>query len=389
MADMPDPIDLDSTTDADGAAARKAQLRKPLLLLAPVAVVIGILYFYLTGGRYEGTDNAALQTGQILLSANVSGRVIAVEVQENQHVKAGQILFRINPDTYRTAVAEAEAQLASARTDIGSLRADYRENQSDAQAAEARLLYANREAARQKALVVEGISSQAQYDQALLAVATAKDAIGAARAKAESTAASLSGTVDAPVDAQPKVRGATAALDRARIALNDTVVRAPQDGIVTRVHQLQVGGYVTASRPLFVMTGTRFWVQANFKESQLRYMRVGQPATVEIDAFPDLKLTGHLASFSPGTGNSFALLPAENATGNWVKVVQRLPVELHLDALPADLPLHAGLSAKVTVDTGHKRHLIGADTPPSVPPRAQGASGKGASSERGTGPALP
>ncbi len=376
MADMPDAIEQDSsragTAAADGAAARKAQLRKPLLLLAPVAVVIGIVYFYLTGGRYEATDNAALETGQISLSANVSGKVIAVEVEENQRVRAGQILFRINPDTYLTAVAEAEAQLATAHTEVGAMRADYRENQSDARAAEAKLLYAQREAARQKALVAEGISSQAQYDQALLAVATARDAIGASKAKAESTAASLSGTVNAPADAQPAVRRAKAALDRARIALGDTVVRAPQDGIVTRVHQLQVGSYVSAARPLFVMTGTRFWVQANFKESQLRYMRVGQPATVEIDAFPDVKLTGRVASFSPGTGNSFALLPAENATGNWVKVVQRLPVELHLDSVPTDLPLHAGLSAEVTVDTGHKRHLIGEDTPPSVPQKGSG-----------------
>jgi membrane fusion protein (multidrug efflux system) len=161
------------------------------------------------------------------------------------------------------------------------------------------------------------------------------------------------------------VQQALAAYRRARLALDDTVVRAPQDGIVTRVHQLQVGSYVTASRPVFVMTGKRFWVQANFKENQLRYMRVGQPATVTIDAFSGRKLKAHIASFSPGTGNSFSLLPAENATGNWVKVVQRLPVEIALDEVPADLPLHAGLSAEVTVDTGHKRHLIGPDTPPT------------------------
>jgi membrane fusion protein (multidrug efflux system) len=368
MADMPDHIEQDSAEEAEGAAARKAQLRKPLLLLAPVAVIIGILYFYLTGGRYVSTDNAALQTGQVMVSANVSGKVIAVEVQENQRVKVGQVLFRINPDTYLTVVAEAEAQFAAARADIGATRADYRENQSDLRAAQAKLVFAQREAARQKSLFAEGISSQAQYDQAVLAVSTAQDEIGAAKAKAESTSARLSGDVDAFADTQPAVRKAKAAYDRARIALNDTIVRAPQDGIVTRVNQLQVGSYVSASRPLFVMSGTRFWVQANFKESQLRYMRVGQPVTIEVDAFPDLKLTGRIASFGPGTGNSFALLPAENATGNWVKVVQRLPVEVHLDKVPTDLPLHAGLSVDVTVDTGRKRHLFGADSPPSVPP---------------------
>jgi len=367
VADMPDPI------EQDAAAARKARLRKPLLLLAPVALVIGGLYFYLTGGRFESTDNAALQTGQVSIMANVGGRVIAVEVGENQRVRKGQVLFRINPDTYLTAVAEAEAQLAVARTGVGSLRADYRENVSGVGAAQAQLLYAQREAGRQRSLLAEGISSQQQVDQAMLAVSTARDAIAAAKAKADSVRASLSGNVDAPVDAQPDVRRARAALDRARIALGDTVVRAPQDGIVTRVHQLQLGSYVTPSRPLFVMTGTRFWVQANYKESQLRYMRIGQPAEVKIDAFPDVRIRGRIASFSPGTGNSFALLPAENATGNWVKVVQRLPVELHIDGVSADLPLHAGLSAEVTVDTGHKRHLIGADTPPVVPAQ-KGAS---------------
>lgn len=371
--DEPDVIP--SAADAEVTTAdRRARLRMPLLLAAPVVAVIAILYFYLTGGRYESTDNASLQTGQVAITANVNGRVIAVAVNENQLVKAGQILFRLDPDKFETAVAEAAGQLAAARANVGSLRADYSENTAEVAAAEARLAYAQGEAARQKSLLREGISSQAQYDQAVLAVRTASEAIGAARAKAESVRATLSGNVDAPADSQPAVQQALAAYRRARLALADTVVRAPQEGVVTRVHQLQVGSYVTALRPVFVMTGTRFWVQANFKESQLRYMRVGQPATVEIDAFPGHELKAHVASFSPGTGNSFSLLPAENASGNWVKVVQRLPIEIALDEIPPDLPLHAGLSTEVTVDTGHQRHLFGADTPPTNPGAPRGAS---------------
>lgn len=369
-----DPAAIPSAVDAEITSAdRRARLRMPLLLAAPVVLVIAILYFYLTGGRYESTDNSSLQTGQVAITANVSGTVIAVEVNENQVVKPGQVLFRINPDKFETAVAEAAGQLAAARANVGSLRADYSENAADLAAAEARLAYAQGEAARQKSLLREGISSQAQYDQAVLDVRTAREAIGAARAKTESVRATLSGDVDAPADSQPAVRQALAAYRRARLALGDTVVRAPQEGVVTRVHQLQVGSYVTASRPVFVMTGTRFWVQANFKENQLRYMRVGQPATVDIDAFPGRELKAHVASFSPGTGNSFSLLPAENASGNWVKVVQRLPVEIALDEIPRDLPLHAGLSADVTVDTGHRRHLFGADTPPTSPGPPKGA----------------
>jgi membrane fusion protein (multidrug efflux system) len=171
--------------------------------------------------------------------------------------------------------------------------------------------------------------------------------------------ANLSGDIGGPVDRQPRVRKALADLERARLDLGYTEVRAPQDGIVTKVNQLQVGSYVSASRPVFTLAGRRLWVEANFKEDQLTYMRVGQKATVEVDAFPDRVFRGHVASFSPGTGNSFALLPAENATGNWVKVVQRLPVQIELDEVPADIPLHAGLSAEVTVDTGHRRHLFG------------------------------
>ena len=369
-----DPAAIPSAVDAEITSAdRRARLRMPLLLAAPVVLVIAILYFYLTGGRYESTDNSSLQTGQVAITANVSGTVVAVEVNENQVVKPGQVLFRINPDKFETAVAEAAGQLAAARANVGSLRADYSENAADLAAAEARLAYAQGEAARQKSLLREGISSQAQYDQAVLDVRTAREAIGAARAKTESVRATLSGNVDAPADSQPAVRQALAAYRRARLALGDTVVRAPQEGVVTRVHQLQVGSYVTASRPVFVMTGTRFWVQANFKENQLRYMRVGQPATVDIDAFPGRELKAHVASFSPGTGNSFSLLPAENASGNWVKVVQRLPVEIALDEIPRDLPLHAGLSADVTVDTGHRRHLFGADTPPTSPGPPKGA----------------
>jgi membrane fusion protein (multidrug efflux system) len=247
------------------------------------------------------------------------------------------------------------------------MQADYQEALSQVAAAEARYKLAQTEAARQQSLVKEGISSRAQYDAAITEVRTARSAIAAAQAKAESLRASLSGNVNAPVDQQPEVRKAASQLAQARIDLRDTVVRAPKDGIVTRVNQLQVGNYVQPGRPVFMLTGKRFWVQANFKENQLRYMRVGQPATIKIDAYPDYELKGHVESFSPGTGNSFSILPAENATGNWVKVVQRLPVQIVIDKAPAELPLSTGLSVEVEVDTGHERKLFGPDKPPTTP----------------------
>lgn len=345
----------------DPTPARRSRLRLPLLLAAPIlAIAIG-LFVYLSGGRYQSTDNGYVKAGLVPVAASVSGPVVAVMVHNNQRVRAGDILFRIDPAPFQAAVDEAAADLANARTQVSSLRANYREGEAGLAAARARLAYAEREAARQKSLLAEGISSQNQYDQAVLAAQTARQQIQTSVQQNAGVAATLTGSVDAPTAAQPAVQRAEAALERARLNLGYTVVRAAQDGIVTKVDQLQRGSYVTAAKPVFTLAGTRLWIEGNFKEDQLDHMRVGQRATFHVDAFPDLKLTGRLTSFSPGTGNSFALLPAENATGNWVKVVQRLPVEFSIDRLPQNVPLHAGLSVEVTVDTGYRRHLFGGD----------------------------
>lgn len=350
-----------------GSAGERSRLRTPLLVAGPAIVAVGVLAFYLHGGRYESTDDAQLQAGLTGVAADVSGKIVAIEVRENQFVHKGDVLFRIDPSTPAANLAAAEAALAAARADVGSQRADLDEAASDIPAAQARLKYAISEAARQKSLYEQGISSRAQADAAQLAVQTARDGVTAAQARAESKRAALGGDPSAPVDQRAAVRQAAAAVRTAQIAYNNTIVRAARDGVVTKVNQIQLGSYVSASRPVFTIAGTRFWVEANFKENQLRYMRVGQPATVKVDAYPDVGLKARIASFSPGTGNSFSLLPAENATGNWVKVVQRLPVEIELIDPPAGLPLHAGLSATVEVDTGHRRHLFGADTPPYDP----------------------
>jgi membrane fusion protein (multidrug efflux system) len=340
----------------------RSRWRLPLMVLGVLALLAGGTYWYLQGGRYESTEDAFLQAGQAAVASNVSGQVVAIEVDENQAVRAGQILFRIDPRPFQTAVDEAQAQLADARAQVQARRASFYQDQAEVQSAQAKLAYALNEAARQQRLLGKGISSQAQYDQAALEVKTSRQAVQTSTQQTEGVRAALSGNVALPVDSQPSVQAAQAALDRARLNLGYATVTAAMDGIVTRVNQLQLGNYVTASRPAFTLVGRRLWVEANFKESQLRHMRLGQPATITVDAFSDRPLRAHVASFSPGTGNSFALLPAENANGNWVKVVQRLAVDLDLDQPPADLDLHAGLSATVSVDTGHVRHLMGPDT---------------------------
>ena len=349
-----------SPGDDPAPPSRGRRRRRAPLLIGGVVVALGVAAaFWLHGGRYESTDDAYFQTGLVSVAANVSGPVVAITVHDNQRVRAGQILFRIDPAPYQAAVDEAEAALADARTQVAAVRAGVRQGEAELNAAQSQLAYATAEAARQQALLAEGISSRAQYDQARLAAQVARQAIATNRQKNAGTAAPLSGDLATPTDKAPVVLRALAQLERARLNLGYTVVRAAQDGIVTKVDQLQVGDEVTAAKPVFSLAGTHIWVEANFKENQLDHMRVGQPATLAIDAFPDLHLRGHLRSFSPGTGNSFALLPPENATGNWVKVSQRLPLEFEIDNPPTDIPLHAGLSVDVTVDTGYRRHLFG------------------------------
>jgi membrane fusion protein (multidrug efflux system) len=353
-------LDDDLGAPTEPAPQRRGNmLRRILFIIGPVAAIVIGLVLYLHGGRYEATDNAYVQSEKVGISANVSGNVIAVLVHNNQQVKAGDILFKIDPAPFEAAVAEAEAKLMTARSEIRTLRSNYGSGSSELKAAQDRLHFAQREAARQKELLAEGISSQAQYDNAALASISAAQQIQTVQERNAGVAASLGQSLTGSLDANGTVRAALAALDRAQLNLKWTIVRAPQDGIVAKVDQLPVGAYVTASRPVFTLVGERLWIEGNFKENQLNYMRIGQPATVKIDAFPGAHLTARVASFSPGTGNTFALLPPENATGNWVKVVQRLPVELNIDSVPADLPLHAGLSVEVTVDTGHVRHLFG------------------------------
>ncbi|PEQ10643.1 secretion protein HlyD [Novosphingobium sp. PC22D] len=355
------------TARSSRITAQRRRIRLVLMIGGPALVIAVALYFYLTGGRIESTDNASLQTGMVAISPNVAGTVVEIAVEENQRVKRGDLLFRIKADTLRNEVALAEAELVEARSDVASLEADYKEAQSQISAARARYDLARNDAKRQRSLLDEGIASRAQYDAAQTEVRTARDAIAAAQAKAEGLRAQLAKMAGGGIDAEPGVRAAAARLAQAKIKLGDAEVRAPKDGIVTRVNQLQVGSYVSPGKPVFMLTGLRFWVQANFKEDQLRYMRVGQPAEVKVDAFPDHVLKGRVESFSPGTGSSFSVLPAENATGNWVKVVQRLPVQIAIAEVPSGLPMSAGLSAQVEVDTGHERHLFGPDTVAAAP----------------------
>ncbi len=334
------------------------RLRWPLLIGGPLLLAIGILIVWLNGGRYVSTDDAYAQAARVDISTNVPGRVIEVDVHENQRVVFGQQLFRLDPRVFDTAAAEASAQLAAAHANLGGQQAMVGQRQAELKQAESNLDFQSRELARQKTLAAAGVSSQQQLSTQSAAADSAKAQVEAAR-QALANAIAVLGGARATAGDNPAVRQAQAALQRAQLNQSYGVIKAPQAGTVTKVDQLQVGDYVNAAQPLFSLVADRTWIEANFKEDQLAHMKVGQHTTVTVDAFPKARITGRVESLSPGTGSSFALLPAENATGNWVKVVQRLPVRIALDPLPQGVELHAGLSAKVSVDTEQRRSLFG------------------------------
>ena len=328
----------------------RERLRRPLLWGVPAIVIAGAVYLYLTSGRYQSTDDAYLRAAEVQISADVSGRVVQVDVHDNERVKQGQVLFRLDPRRLQIEVAAARAQLAAARLTVRALEADYRADRAALHSAKSRQAYARREFLRSKRLLKIGVSSRSQFDRARLAVQQSQAAVSAAQQQIEAVLARLGGNPALPVREHPQVAEAQALLDHALLEMSYATVRAPADGIVTEVDHLQVGGYLPVATPAFVLVSTRdVWIEADYKENQLTNIRPGNTATVSIDAYPDHTFHAVVSSITPGTGAQLSILPPQNATGNWVKVVQRLDVRLRLvGRMP---PVRSGLSASVTIDT--------------------------------------
>lgn len=332
--------------------------RLALMIGGPLVLAIVGAALYLTGGRYVSTDDAYIQAGRVAVSSNIAGRVVEVEVRDNQRVKKGAVLFRLDPRPLQIAVDDAKAKLAGASLDVMALKADYQQHVADLQAARDTLAYQQREFDRQTKLAASGISSKSQLDQAQHQVQSATQGAAAAQQVINNVLAKLGGDPNIEVAKTPSVEVAQAALDHALLNQSYGVIAAPMDGVVTKVEQLQVGDYINAAAPVFSLVSTdNVYVEGNFKETDLTYMKPGQAATFKIDAYPGRRFTGKVASTSPGTGSSFSLLPPENASGNWVKVVQRVPVRISIDRTDGDVPLNPGLSVTVTVDTEHRRSL--------------------------------
>ena len=345
----------DSQPGDIAAAAKRGRLRLRLvLMLIGVAAAAAIVaYGHYADAHLETTDNAYVQAARIAISAEVGGRVAAVAVRDNQEVHRGDLLLRLDAAPYRIAVEEAAARLAAARLEVDTLKAQYRQRQADVTAAEDVLKYQQSEYERQQRLATSGVAAQAQVDQTRQAATEARSRLVGARQQLAAVLAKLAGNPAIHAERHPDVQQAQAQFERAQLNLSYAAIHAPADGVVTRVPAVQVGTHVSAGAPLFALISKHdVWIEANFKEDQIARMRPGQSATVRIDARRERALAGRLVSITPGTGSQFSVLPPENATGNWVKVVQRVPVRIELDRLDPEVPLHRGLSAEVSIDTG-------------------------------------
>ncbi|MCP3443059.1 HlyD family secretion protein [Bradyrhizobium sp. CCGUVB14] len=332
------------------------RLRRPLMLAVPVIVAVFGTSLYLAQERYVSTDDAFVRAAKVTINARVSGQAIEIAVHDNERVHQGQVLFRIDPEPYQIAVDQAEARLGSARLQIESLKATYRQQQAELQSSKDSAAFDEREFDRKKMLVASDFTPRAVYERAETDMKVARHRTASIEQQIANTIVALSGDPDIDVDRHPTVRAAKAQLDRARLDLSYATVTAPDDGIVTKVDDLQIGGFVNAGAPTFSLLSSRHvWVEANFRETGLTHMHPGQEATIDVDAYPDRKFKAHVDSMSPGTGSDFSVLPPENATGNWVKVVQRLPVRLELDDLDPTRPLFSGISVTARVDTGYRR----------------------------------
>jgi membrane fusion protein (multidrug efflux system) len=332
-----------------------------LLVVLPIVAVIGGLAFYLSGGRYVGTDDAYVGAQKVLITPDISGKIDKVVVKEGQHVNAGDVLFEIDPVPFRLAVDQAKATLEQAHTTYDNLVANINIYGQMLDLAQQGVDLKQRDVDRKTTLVKSNFGSQLDLDNAANALVTAGAQAQFIKQQVSSAKTQLLGKPDLPLEQFPPYAQAKAALEQAERNLDHTVMRAPMPGIATRVDQIQLGRFVMAGGPVFsVIDIDNPWVDANPKESDFTYVAVGQPVTLDVDAFPNHVFKGTVGSLSPGTGAQFAILPPQNATGNFVKVVQRVPVRIYFDKDDKFVQkLKAGMSVYATIDTGHQRSLAG------------------------------
>jgi membrane fusion protein, multidrug efflux system len=340
-------------------AALRRYRRTLLLVVLPLVAVIAGLVFYLNGGRYVTTDDAYVGAQKVLITPDISGKIEKVVVREGQRVNQGDVLFELDPVPFQLAVDQAKAALAQAKTSHENLMANIRIYGQMGDLMQQSADLKQRDVERKAALAKQNFGSQLDLDNSSNALVTVRAELAFVQQQLSSSKTQLLGDPNLPLEQFPPYAQAKAALAQAERNLDHTEMRAPIGGIATQVDQIQLGRFIPAGTPVFSIIDTANpWVDANLKESDFTYIGVGESVSIEVDAFPDHVFKGSIGSLSPGTGAQFAILPPQNATGNFVKVVQRVPVRIYFDSHDAAVQkLKAGMSAYTTIDTGHRRSL--------------------------------
>ena len=347
--------DQDIGTPDDNASTRpkRRRLRWIVMAIVPLALIALGGYLWLTSGQSVSTDNAYVQQDRVSVAAEVGGRIIEVNVASNDTVKKGDILFRIDPAPFEIALAQANAAIAGAEVQVQALRTTAAGSGVDISAAREDIAFAQATFERQRALMQRGFTTKADFEAAQHAVEQARERSRQAQADA-AEAQSLAANARSMPGENPAIAAAKVQREQAQLNLSRTTVRAPTSGRVAQADRLQVGQMMVSGLPaLTIVADEKSWVEANFKETDLAKMEVGQRAELTFDAYPGIRLKGHVESIGAGTGSEFSVLPAQNATGNWVKVTQRVPVRIAIDE-KSPRPLIAGLSSEVTVDIRSK-----------------------------------
>ena len=329
------------------------------LIVIPLAGICVALYLYAAGGRYVSTNNAYVKANVIIISTEVSGRVTSMLVADNQAVEANDILLQLDSSPLEIALNRARAQMAVIRTELESLRADYGETVVQAQLAEDKVRYLDRRYKRQRKLLKQGLSSEEKYDEARHDLQVARREVKIIEKRVQRVLAQLAGNKLLPVDQHPRYLAAQTTYDQAAVDLKAATIRAPASGVVSNM-KLQVGEFAQAGKPIFTLIENQpIWIEANLKETQLTHILPGQQATIVADAYPDKIWESVVSSIAPATGAEFSILPPQNASGNWVKVVQRIPINLAITNQAGDPQLRAGMTVLVRIDTRRKRELSG------------------------------
>ncbi len=339
--------------------ARPRNLVRPVLMIGgPVLVLLVAGFFWAKSGRYVSTDNAYVQSDKLIISTDVAGVVKTIAVREGDLVKTGQTLYSLDPQPFQIALDKARAQLAETALNLQAMKQDYRRMLRDIEAQAAKVDLDQAQFGRYEALAKNNFATRADYDTAKFRLVADQRAMDSLKQQAAVQLSKVGGNIDAPVDQHPQYRQGQSVVDEAQRQLDHAVARAPFDGMVTQVSNLQPGMYLAAATPAFSLVAMdHVWVTANPKETDLTFVKTGDPASVTVDAYPGHEWKCKVESISPASGAEFSLLPAQNSSGNWVKVVQRIPLRVRCEPNPGEPLLRSGMSANIEIDTGHKSAL--------------------------------